>query len=129
MTYYHLGSLRNPAGPFRQLLKVGNHGYLANFENGAKAGEFTGEYMTIKREAQRHHDELHSGEISQEVYEDHLKTSWIPLINAFIEKWGISYVPGDVRKALTSVEKGIGLPETKWPPIAEIEIQTTHPCV
>ena len=64
-------------------------------------------------------EDARAGRIVVAVYMMKVVDEWLPLVDAFVAKWGSEFVPGDVRSAVNDVEAGSGLEQRTWPPFEE----------
>ena len=52
-----------------------------------------------------------------QLFKDAILVQWIPLTNNFIQRWGMSMVPYDVRWAIVDIRRNVGLHPLTWPTI------------
>lgn len=48
---------------------------------------------------------------------------WLERVRAFIDRWGASMVPTDVRAAVNDVERNVNVPVTEWPAVFSLPMR------
>ena len=58
-----------------------------------------------------------------------LREEWIPLVDSFVETWGLHMVPYDIRQSVSDVREHLSLDAVAWPAILVLREDGTGPFV
>ena len=58
-----------------------------------------------------------------------LREDWIPMIDSFVETWGLHMVPYDIRQAVSDVRQHLSLDAVAWPAILVLHEDGTGPFI
>jgi hypothetical protein len=92
----------------------------ARFVNENEWHEYEKELMEIKRTIATLNHEFSTGKYGEGELDEQLTKKWIPLTEAFMNKYSKEMVPTDVRWAINDVEQNLGKKVTTWPELIKI---------
>ncbi len=98
---------------------TGVHEEVFSFDTNDEVGLWNAEVYAIKAESTAAFNKKESEGLTNEVRE--LYNNWMTRVNAFKGQFGEDRTPMDIKWALNTIERGLGLPETQWqnPPFFE----------
>jgi len=117
---YALGPLERHDGDgrftFRAAFVYGQDYYLANFTDGAEAAACGSAIDHIKNYIKAINEDFEAkGRADEDAYKQRLRNEWLPTVAAFVNQWGLTFVPGDIRAAVDDVEANLDIPRRAWP--------------
>jgi len=122
---YALGPLERHQGDgrftFRATFVYGRDYYLANFTDGAEAAACGCAIDHIKNYIEAINEDFEAkGRADEDAYKQRLGKEWLPIVAAFVNEWGSTFVPGDVRVAVDDVEANLDIPRRAWPAFPKV---------
>ena len=127
LNMYALGPLERHQGngrfPFRATLVYDRKIYRANFSNGAEATACACAIDHIKNYIRFLNDDFKArGRTDIEAYKQRLRNEWLPIVASFVNVWGLTFVPDDIRAAVDDVEANLNMQRRVWPAFPKVMV-------
>jgi hypothetical protein len=104
----------------RMYVMSGGHGpalyMVARFRDDEEWNDYEESFLAIKRKIASFNMQHGRGTITSEALDRGLEETWIPMVDAFAERYSPNMVPLDIRWGYNDVMRELGREEKVWPP-------------
>ena len=100
-----------------------NKMFMSDFDDQDSAHSFSIDTASLRGLAATINEDGSRGNVTEAERLNRFRLLWIPLVDQFIDKWGLHKVPLDIRQAIADVRIHLGRAPVLWPAMLYVEAE------